>query len=170
MAEPGNIPPVPPAPPGGAPFNPNTPAARSGPGCSKPLLIGCGVFGLLIGIAVVFFFYSVGKNPGRFLSWSVNQMENAVTAQIPQDVTPEEREQLKAAFASLRRKVEAGEISPERLQSLNYKVLELARKEGGVKRQDILELTALLEGLAGGTTEVANPDPGTGAEPAAQAP
>ncbi|HEX2222928.1 MAG TPA: hypothetical protein VHN15_01845, partial [Thermoanaerobaculia bacterium] len=62
------------------------------------------------------------------------------------------------------------EVKPERLQAINYKVLELARKEGGVKREDILELTALLEGLAGGTTEVANPRAGTGAEPAAQAP
>lgn len=170
MAEPGSVPPVPPVPPGNAPFNPGAPAARPGPGCSKPLLIGCGAFGLLIGIAVVFFFYSVSKNPGRFLSWSLNQMENAVTAQIPPDVTAEEREELKAAFAAVRRKVEAGQISPERLQSINYKVLELSRKEGGMKRQDVLELTAMLEGLAGGTTEVANPGTDGGAEPAGQAP
>ena len=167
MAEPGSVPPVPPVPPGGSPFNPTAPAARPGPGCSKPLLIGCGVFALLIGIAVVLFFYTVTKNPGRFLSWTVNQMENAVTPQIPADVTAEEREQLKAAFAAVRRKAEAGELSPERLQAINYKVLEYSRK-GGMKRQDVLELTALLEGLAGGTTEVANPAaaPGGGAVPA----
>lgn len=169
MAEPGSVPPVPPVPPGGSPFNPTAPAARSGPGCSKPLLVGCGVFGLLIGIAVVFFFYSVAKDPGRFLGWSLNQMENAVTAELPQDVTAEEREQLKAAFAGVRRKVEAGELSPERLQAINYKVLELARKEGGLKRQDVLELTAMLEGLAGGTSEVANPGADSGAEPAGAA-
>ena len=55
MAEPGNIPPVPPVPPGGSPFNPNAPAApRPGPGCSKPLLIGCGALVLVVGICVVF--------------------------------------------------------------------------------------------------------------------
>jgi hypothetical protein len=39
-----------------------------------------------------------------------------------------------------------------------------------MKRQDVLELTAMLEGLAGGTTEVANPGTQRGAEPASQAP
>jgi hypothetical protein len=170
MAEPGNIPPVPPAPPGGAPFNPTAPAARPGPGCSKPLLIGCGAFGLLIGIAVIFFFYTVGKNPGRVINWTLTQAEKELNPRIPQDVTVEERERLKVAFADVRRKVAAGELSLEQTQALNYKILEISRKADGLKRQDVLELIALLEGLAGRTTEVANPDASTGTEPAAQAP
>jgi HAMP domain-containing protein len=137
------------------------------------LLIGCGALVLVVGICLVFLVYQVGKNPGGLMIWSLNQMENAITPQIPADVTAEEREQLKTAFANVRRKVEAGELSMERLQPINYKILEYSRKEGGIKRQDVLELTALLEGLAGGTTEVANPTPETiqrGAEPASQAP
>ncbi len=171
MAEPGNIPPVPPVPPGGSPFNPNVPAAtRPGPGCSKPLLIGCGALVLVVGICFLIIVWQIGKDPGRALSWTVSQMENAITTALPQDVTAEEREQLKAAFAGVRQKTAAGQLSAEQLQTINFKFLEISRKEGGMTRQDVLELTAMLEGLAGSTTEVANPSPQSGAEPVSQAP
>ena len=70
-------------------------------------------------------------------------------AQLPKDVTPEEKERLRQAFADVRQGLKDGRIKPEEFQTMNFKIMEIARKGSDVKRQDILELTRSLEEMAG---------------------
>lgn len=145
MTEPGSVPPLPPA----SPFNPEAPRARSGPGCSKPLLIGCGIVGFILGACLVALFYFVGRNPAGVMNWSLQKMEQGLMAQLPKDLPAADRERLEAAFAAVRQKVESGEVSAEELQPINFKILEISRR-GNLTREDVLELTEALEKAAAG--------------------
>lgn len=143
---------VEPPPPPVSPFNPAPqpalPAGRSG--CPKPLIVGCLVVIVLGAIALVGGFVYIQKNAGTLLQWSLRQIENGITAQLPKDTTPEEKERLQQAFENVRSGVRDGSIGPEKLQPVQMKALELSRKGNSMTREDVQELTRLLEKTAGG--------------------
>jgi len=141
----------PPAPPPASPFDPAARPRTSG--CPKPLVIGCVAILLIGGIALLAGFLFVAKNPARVLNWSLNQLENGVMTQLPGDVTPGERDRLRLAFAQVGAGLQSGRITPEQFQSVQFKIIEIARKGKGVTRQDILGLTQALEALAGKARE-----------------
>lgn len=146
---------VEPPPPPASPFNPTLqpalPPGRSG--CPKPLIIGCLAVIVLGGIALIVGFVWVGKNFSKLLTFSLGQAENGIFAQLPQDVTSEERERLRSAFQGARQRIESAsnpqEIAEES-QQLNMKLLAVARKGKGLTRQEVLELTEDLEKFASG--------------------
>lgn len=130
-----------------APFDP---AARpKSSGCPKPFIIGCLVIVLLGGIALLGAFYYMTKNAPRVLQWSLEKMEEGVMAQLPKDVTPEEKERLSQAFANVSQGLKDGRIPPQKLQPAQFKMMEIARKGSSLTRQDILDLTRSLEEVAG---------------------
>lgn len=155
--EPPSIPPPPPPQPPAAPITPASPfdptrtAARppGNVGCGKPVIIGCGVLLLALGIGFILLLY----NAGRLVQWSFRQLEAQVLAQLPQDVTAEERERLQKAFGDAIAAVQAGRIAQEKFQEVQFKMFEIARKGGNLTRQDILELTEALEAAAGKTRD-----------------
>jgi hypothetical protein len=104
---------------------------------------------LIGGIALLAGFLYVAKHASGVLQWSLNQMENGVMAQLPGDVTPEERDRLRLAFTEVGSGLKSGRITPEQFQPVQFKILELVRKGKSVTRQDILDLTQALEGAAG---------------------
>ncbi|HKI04575.1 MAG TPA: hypothetical protein VKK31_21525 [Thermoanaerobaculia bacterium] len=140
-------PPQPPPPPPASPFDPAPRPKTSG--CPKPLIIGCLAILLIGGLALLGGFFYMAKNASRVLQWSLTQMENGVMAQLPKDVTPEEKDRLRQAFADVTAGLKAGRITPEQFQPVQFKVMEIARKGSNVTRQDVVELTAALEEVAG---------------------
>ena len=153
---------VEPPPPPASPFNPTPqpalPPGRSG--CPKPLIIGCLAVIVLGGIALLAGFFYVGKNASSILQWSLRQTENGIMGQLPKDTTSEERERLQQAFADVRKGVQDGSVTPEELQPLQFKMLEIARKGNAMTREDVRNLTEMLEGVAGG-----GPPSGSGGAP-----
>ena len=139
----------PPAPPP-TPAVPFDPSARpKASGCPKPLVIGCLVIIIVGGIAILGALLYVGKHAPGLLQWSLHQMENGVMEQLPKDVTPEEKQRLHQAFADVSQGLKDGRIKPEEFQSMQFKMIEIARKGSNLTRQDILDLTRSLEEVAG---------------------
>jgi hypothetical protein len=78
-----------------SPFNPQrTRAAAGGPSRAKPLLIGCGVLLVLLGIAAVVL---VAKQ-AQLVGWVYSRLEAQIVAKLPPEVTAEERQRLSQAF------------------------------------------------------------------------
>lgn len=144
-------PPQPPPPPQPAsPFDPNA-RPKTG-GCPKPLIIGCLVVLILGGLALVGGIYYASKNIGKIMNASLQQAENAVLGNLPDDVTPEERQRLREAFHAARERIATAkteEIARDG-QALNFKILDIVKKEKGITRQDVQDLTKTLEQFAGG--------------------
>ena len=135
----------PPPPP--APFDPSA-RPKTG-GCPKPLVIGCIAIILIGGLAALGGFIYVARNATKVLQWSFAQMEKGVLAQLPKDVTPEEKERLRRAFAGVSQGIKDGSIPVEKLQPAQFKMMEIARKGSNLTRQDVLDLTRSLEEVAG---------------------
>src|SRR3954447_7533630 len=134
-------------PPPASPFNPAPrPAApqRAG-GCSKPLIVGCVVVFLVGAITLLGGLYYVTTHTASLLQWYFQQAETSLLAQLPRDVTPEERANLQQAFADVRQALRDGKVPLERLQPLQFKMLEIARKGSSVTRQDAVDLTRSME-------------------------
>jgi hypothetical protein len=140
-----------PAPPPASPFNPAAPRPSGPGGCPKPLIFGC--LGLLVvaGLGLVGFFLYAGMHVGKLLQFSLNQSETTISSQMPKDVTPEEQKRFHAAFQAAReRALKPGHIQEiaESSQQLQFKMLAVVRKEPNVTRQDVLDLTRVLEDFA----------------------
>jgi hypothetical protein len=148
------------SPPPASPFNPAPRAAvpQGGGGCSKPVVVGCIAVFLVGAFVVLGGIYYVGTHADALLQWTLQTMETNLLAQLPKDVTPEEKANLQQAFAGVRQGLQQGTIPRERLQSVQFKIMELARKGSGVTRQDIVDFTRALQevvgkpGGAGGTS------------------
>jgi hypothetical protein len=145
--EPPRVEPSPPP----APFDPSA-RPKTG-GCPKPLVIGCIAVILIGGLAALGGFIYMARNATKVLQWSFAQMEKGVLAQLPKDVTPEEKERLRRAFAGVSQGLKDGSIPVEKLQPAQFKMMEIARKGSNLTRQDILDLTRSLEEVAGTEAE-----------------
>lgn len=146
---------VEPPPPPASPFNPTPqpaiPHGRSG--CPKPLIIGCLAILVVGGLALLGGFWWIGSNLDRLLTFTLSQTETTVFAQLPQDVTPQERERLRSAFQAARQRIDSAGSSKEiaqQAQELNMELLSVTRKGTGVTRQDVQRLTETLERFASG--------------------
>jgi uncharacterized membrane protein len=149
--EPPHTPPLPPP----SPFQPITPGPAPVPGktggCGKPVVIGCLVLLVLVGVALVGTFVYVSRNYGQIMDMSLRQTEAQIFAQMPEDVTPAERERLREAFEGARKAYSERELQEvaQKGQQIQFKLLELVRKGSSLTREDVLELTEMLEDLAG---------------------
>jgi hypothetical protein len=139
-------PPQPPPPPPASPFDPNA-RPKTG-GCPRPLLIGCVAILLIGGLTALLAIFYVARNPGQFLQWSVNKLEEGVLDILPSDVTQEERDRLRIAFAHVAEGLKSGQITTEKFQPIQLKILDMVRSKGRVTRKDVQDLTELLERTA----------------------
>lgn len=143
-------PPQQPYPP--SPFNPQgtpppgipgRPPGRSG--CSKPLLIGCGIVLLLLGAGLMLMIF----NAPKVVQWSFTMMEQDIMRRLGPDVTPEDRTRLAAAFEDARRAMEKGQMDLNKVQAFQNKIMEVAPADRKLSRKDVRDLTLVLEDLAG---------------------
>jgi hypothetical protein len=137
-----------PAPPPASPFNP---AARPKPrGCPPQLIFGCLGLLVLAGLGLVGFFLYAGTHVGKLLGFSLRESETTISAQLPKDVTPDERQRLHNAFTAARERAlkttNPREIA-ESSQQLQLKMWATIRKGPDLTRQDVQELTRVLEGF-----------------------
>src|SRR5215217_3870900 len=122
------------------PRDPRDPAARGG--CSRPLLVGCAVALVLLGIGAVVFLVKAAD----IAQWAFSRMEADVESRLPADLPQADRERLKRAFAAVREGLESGRVEIASLQPTQAKLLEVAGKpQGQVTRDDIREPTESLE-------------------------
>jgi hypothetical protein len=143
MVEPPQQPPT--SPP--SPFNPSgVPARPPGRnGCSKPLLIGCGALLVLLGIGLIAMIY----NAPKIVQWSFRAMEQDIMGRLGEDVTPEDRARLAAAFEGARGAMTTGKMELSKVQAFQDKMMEVAPANRKLSREDVRELTRVLEDLAG---------------------
>jgi hypothetical protein len=119
-------------------------------GCSRLGLIGCGVAILLLGVAAVVFLFKAGD----LFGWALSQFEIEITRALPEDCTESERQRLREGFAGAAEAVRSGEFDPSALQSLQGKLREsLLDEDQTLTREQVLELTMVLEEVAGQTPE-----------------
>lgn len=127
------------------PFTPDAPATAPG-GCGRPLLIGCGVLIVLLGIAAAVF---VIKAKDLF-GWAMARFEEEVVRMLPDDLTGEERQRLDAAFDAALAAWDAGEADPVALQRLQEELWHtVSRSDGKLTREQVVNLTRALERVAG---------------------
>jgi hypothetical protein len=139
--EPTTSPDPSPVPP--SPFQPGAP--RSGRGCSKPALIGCGALLVLLGVCAVVFMV---KAPSM-LRWVFDRVERQVLAQAAPDVTPEEKARLQKAFDDAASAVASDKADPLKAQQLNRVLMEVGQPGRRATKEDVRRLTEALEAMAG---------------------
>lgn len=148
-----------PAPPPliNAPFEPR-PANGGGAGCGRMALIGCGGALLLLGVAAVVFVLNARSVLRWGLEWSQRQIQTQIERTMPAEVTAEDRERLRAAFAAATARVTSEQADPADLARMQEELQRIMPKlEAGLGREEVARLTAALE-------DIAAPDP---AEPEA---
>jgi len=145
-----------------SPFNPPVnQVPREGPGCSKPLLIGCGAVMLLFAIGFVVLL-SQAPAIGR---WWFHTLESTLEPRLPADLTPAERQRLHRAFAAAGRAAASGQTDLGGLQPFQRKVMALSNPQVPITHKDVRELSEALEALARGGAPPAMPGGGAAPRP-----
>lgn len=151
------------SPPADDPFgNPSEPAEAKSPfdtpetpfddqptgpssGCSTPLLIGCGVGIVLLGILLVVTLVNIPS----IMGWVFESTGDLMTQELPDDIPAEERERLGRAFRDVARAAREERVDPERLLALQKEIREIQGKSPQeLTREDVRELTEALEAAA----------------------
>lgn len=128
-----------------SPFHPGQPRTPGGPSRTRPLLIGCGALLVLLGIAAIVL---VVKMPD-LVQWVFHRLEQQVLAQLPPDLTPEERQRLDHAFDAAAEAIGENKADPNKAQALNAQLMEFGRPGRRITREDALKLLRALEETAG---------------------
>ncbi len=127
-----------------SPFNPPvTQVPRGGPGCGKPLLIGCGVLVLLFAAGLV----TLAVEWRAVLRGYFQVLEASLAPRLPADLTPAERDRLHRAFAGAASFDAADETKLPALQRLQRKVVQLSGSQTPLSHRDVQELAENLEAL-----------------------
>lgn len=146
------------------PFEPA--ATKPASGCQRPLLIGCGLVALLLGIGAIVFLMKAKD----VLAFAMNQLRAQVVAQLPENLPAEERRELEAGFDRAIERIRRGAIDPAALQDLQRK-LTAAAQEASSRRMTRDEVAGLRQALDAFNEEKAGENPaGDAAPPAAAAP
>ena len=152
-----------PQPPAAEPFATAPVEPRAG-GCSKPMLIGCGVVFLLLGVAGLVFVMKARD----LLVWSLDRTRAGVLANLSDEVTAADRERFDAAYAAASARIRDGRIDPVALQGLQSELMSaIENPRQKVSREKFVKLTTALERMGGiepAPAEEAPPaaDPGPG--------
>jgi hypothetical protein len=127
------------------PFAPAPTQPQAG-GCSKPLLVGCGVVFLLLGVAAIVFLLQARS----LLVWMLGEVRQQVVTNLPADVTAADRDRFERAFAAAVAALEANRADPVGLQRLQGDLLRIVQRPAGkLTREDLLSLTESLEAVGG---------------------
>ena len=124
------------------PFEPG-PAGLSG--CGKPAVLGCLILVVLFGVGLLLL---MSQSP-KLLRWTMEQTRSRVMEALPADVEQGERERLDAAFDAAIEALAAGRVDPGSLAKLQQVAGALPQPGETLSRAEILEMTRLLEEIAG---------------------
>jgi hypothetical protein len=145
-----------------SPFNPSAvQVPRDGPGCSKPLLIGCGLVLLLLVVGVVV----IRIEAPAIIRWTFRLAETSLAPRLPADATPAERQRLHQAFEAAGRSVGSEQTDLANLQRVQREMMALSGSQAPLTHQQVRELSEALESLAhkpGLPVPAPRPGPGPG--------
>jgi hypothetical protein len=113
-----------------------------GGGCQKPLLVGCGLLSLLLGIAAVVFVVKAKD----VLAYAMNQLRSEVVTHLPEDAGESERQRVESGFDAALARIRSGELDPVALQDLQKK-LTAAASAAATRRLTREELSGLIAAL-----------------------
>ncbi len=153
MSEPEVLPP--PSPevvPPPRPFQPEKARAPYGPGCAKPLALGCGLFLLLgiVGLVVVV------VQRFELMAWSLEAMRPEIERRLADDATEEEKARVVSAVAAAAARARSGKMDAPAMQALQGRLLSLSAKP----KLTATELDEFLDALeAFAAEDGADPDP-----------
>lgn len=158
MNEPENTSPTSPPPPPlevlppARPFQPERARAPYGPGCAKPLALGCGLF-LLLGIAGL---VVMTLKRYEILEWSLLAMRPEIERRLAADATEEEKARVVSAVNAAAARARSGKMDMPALQSVQLKFFGLGSKQK-LTSQELADFLTTLEAFAA--------NDGTGATP-----
>ncbi len=132
--------PFPPAPAPPAAIEPEA----TGRGCLKKSLIGCGVVALVVAVCFIAFFLYVRQRPETITDVVMSQVESHFAA----DVTAEEKEQVRSAYADFRAALKEHRVSREPLDRMRTTLVS-GGAQSEVTREQVRDLTALFRRTAG---------------------
>jgi len=135
------------------PFDDQPLRPGAGGGCGKPALIGCGVLALAALVALVVLVVKAES----LLEWSLTQYQEALVANLPEDVTVAERERLEVGFEAVLGALRRGDLDPRALPDLQRVLIRTSARVDQLERRDILELVVALETAAGIEPPAAEP-------------
>lgn len=125
-----------------SPFADETPTGPSS-GCSTPLLIGCGVGLVLVGILLVVTLVNIPA----IMGWVFESTGSMLAQELPEEIPAEERQRLEQAFRDVAQAAREERIDPDRLMELQREIRDLQGKDPqDLTREDVRELTEALEG------------------------
>lgn len=122
--------------------------APAGKGCLKTGLIGCGVVALVVVLACVAFVFYASKKPEAITDFMMKQIEKHYAP----DVTEQEKEDLRAAYAVFRKTLEEDKKPQREPMQRIRSTLTFGGKGGEITREQVRELTRAFR-------EAANPEP-----------
>jgi hypothetical protein len=141
------IPPQPPVSPSpGRPFS-GEPKPMPASGCSRPLLVGCGVVVVLLGIAGIVFV----ANAKRILAYAMRELQQQVVTALPVEVTREERARLDRGFDAALARIAEGKVEPPALYALQRQLMKAAEgaQDKSLTHDGVLDLLSALERVGG---------------------
>jgi hypothetical protein len=146
MTEPTGVPSTP-----RSPFSPQEPAAARTGGPGKPLVLGCLILLVLVGVGLIGAVYYVGQHYDQIFAWSIARLHDAVEPRLPKDLPAADRQRFEGAFNDAKGAAGAARSNPAAAQKLQTLMLELAGKTEGTgtfTHEQVAEITALLEKIA----------------------
>lgn len=133
-----------------SPFEPQ--AADLG-GCGKPAVIGCLALLVLLAVGFAMFMFKVRD----ILGWALVKYQDAVVANLSEEVTDEDKQRLVIAFESARGAIRANRFDPEALQRLQRFMASPPKAGRPIEPEAVRELTEVLEAVGKPATD--EPDP-----------
>lgn len=131
----------PPIPPPGVPFPlPIPPRETPRSGCLKWGLVGCAGASVLTIVGLVFLM----TNAKNMMDWAFDKMSDQVFAACTQDVTPEEKNDFRAAIKEFSEKAKAGKVKTNQVRAFQSSELS-ALSDGKVTPDELRGMTAWLK-------------------------
>lgn len=138
--------------PPASPFHPERARAPYGPGCGKPLAVGCGLF-LLLGIAGL---AVMTIKRYELLEWSLRAMRPELERRLPADATAEEKARVVSAVDAAAARARSGKMSMPALQGIQGRFFGLGAKVQ-LTHEELDEFLKALEAFA---ADDGTPSPG----------
>ena len=139
---------------------PAAPAAADRRGCLKKALIGCGAVALLLAVCFIAFVIYVRQRPDALTDFVMKQVESHYAA----DVTPGEKEELRAAYAEFRTALREHRIDREPLDRMRATFVSKG-SQSEVSREQVRELTELFRKAVAGASAAPSRAPDRTASP-----
>ena len=135
-----------------APFSPQ-PADLGG--CGKPAVIGCLAVLVVLAVGLVVFVIKARD----MLDWALLRYQEAIAANLSEEVTEEERRRLERAFEGARSAIRDNRMDPSALQKLQRFMSSPPQSDQRIGPETVRELTEVLESIARARSKLPEAEP-----------